>query len=395
MDAELIGKIVVAIISVVGAIIGLIAAILKQKEKHTPESGKTGTNLVESATGQTVQIGKVEGDMIMSTSDTGTTQRDKSSETEDKKTTIENQTHIKLASVYTSVFAEDGQLQTEVIHLEQLNGTDIKGKVELVAKEKGGRITSKITYSFRGTFDNRVLTGEYFSESQSDDERGAINLKLISKEILSGFCSFSKVSATAEDEIRMSPYVWVAGENLDLINGSYSFCAECYREKADCCCASDEVDMPVLLHDEASIIQSTVTNRSKRKMAHFSTLIDHTPVRQIKREKCDGGGGSHCHFYNCTEKMCRIYEKRPVDCRLFPFDIVLNKATGEYEVGYYPALCNRELPDYTQMKQIAHILRPYFFLLYPYAHIITTDTVCERLKDAEFTKIALLRDFVF
>lgn len=302
-------------------------------------------------------------------------------------------TQIRLADVYTSVFAENGQLKTETIYLDYSEGSNVTGKVELAEKGKDGKETREIVYTFKGTFNNRILTGEYYSESQNDDERGAINLKLINKDILSGFCSFSKSSAS-EDEIRMSPYVWVSGKDHDLINGSYEFCAECHRGGPDCCCASDDVDMPILLHNEALIIQSSVKNRSKKKMSYFSTALNDTTVRQVKREKSDGDGVSHCHFYNYTEKICRIYENRPIDCRLFPFDIVLNKTIGEYEVGYYSDLCNRELPDYQRMCEIAHILRPYFFLMLPYLNITTADYVCEKLKTAEFARIALLKDFV-
>lgn len=398
MDLELIGKIVVAVIGTIGALIGLATAIIKARNpKKSPPKSEDRRNIVREQTGQTIQIQEVKGSVVL---------RDSSADTDEKgyhggeklvedKESLQS-THIRLARVYTSVFAEDGQLQSETIRLEQSSGSNIKGVVELIAKGKDGKPASKVTYSLVGTFDNKVLTGEYFSKSESNDERGTINLRLISEDILSGFCSFSKTSPAAEDGLRMSPYVWVAGENIDLINGSYDFCAACYKEKAECCCASEEVDMPVLLHDEASIIQSILPNRTKRRVSVFSTSIDNTPVRQIKREEVDGAENiSKCHFFDYTEKKCRIYSKRPVDCRLFPFDIVLNKSTGEYEVGYYPTVCNRQLPDYAKMKEIAHILRPYFFLLYPYAHITTLDTVCERLKDAEFKKIAILRDFVF
>lgn len=67
---------------------------------------------------------------------------------------------------------------------------------------------------------------------------------------------------------------------------------------------------------------------------------------------------------------CKIYEDRPTDCRLFPFDIVLDKASGEYWVGYYTDICIKELPQREEIKKHLHILRPYLFLLYPYANIV-------------------------
>ena len=93
--------------------------------------------------------------------------------------------------------------------------------------------------------------------------------------------------------------------------------------------------------------------------------------------------------------MCKIYDGRPIDCRLFPFDIKLSTTEKEYEIIYYTELCNCHLPDKAAMKKKAHILRPYFFLLYPYLHIITCDDVCEKLKSAEYEVIANFKDFIF
>ena len=94
-------------------------------------------------------------------------------------------------------------------------------------------------------------------------------------------------------------------------------------------------------------------------------------------------GKGECYFF--TSGKCKIYEDRPTDCRLFPFDIVLDKASGEYWVGYYTDICSKELPQ-KEMKKHLHILRPYLLLLYPYANIVTSDTVCEKLSKATFER---------
>lgn len=109
----------------------------------------------------------------------------------------------------------------------------------------------------------------------------------------------------------------------------------------------------------------------------------------------DNGKEESCTFFDMSKKRCSIYERRPIDCRLFPFDIKLADNKAEYIIGYYPGLCERNLPDEREMKRYAHILRPYFFLLYPYLHIVTSDVACARLKDAEFRKIADFKEFVF
>lgn len=308
---------------------------------------------------------------------------------------------IKLHNVYTSLFAEESQLKTERIVITKQSQSKIEGYVELNEKDNHGNIVSTLTYSLTGLFANRVLTAEYLSKESRVDERGAINLKLISSDILSGFCSFSKLSSQVDDEIRVSPYVWVAGENVDLLDGTYDFCTECYKEKAVCCCASEEIDMPLFLEAESALIRSKLSNKQRSLKTYSQNLpapYHESNIRQILRAALKtpiGECKSKCHFFDLDSKRCRIYAGRPIDCRLFPFDIKLSKNKSEYVIGYYPDLCERELPDFTIMKKHAHILRPYFFLLYPYLHIITSDVVCERLKNADFKEIASFKDFIF
>jgi len=257
-----------------------------------------------------------------------------------------------------------------------------------------------LTYELRGTFSNKILTAEYYSREHSNDERGSVNLKLITNDIYSGFCSFSKSSVTTDDEIRVSPYIWYEGENVDLLNGTYEFCTECYNAKKVCCCASEEIDMPIFLDSEKRNIAAAFSNR-KRRTLHFSRHLpepyNQSSVWQMSRIEKDNeeGRDGGCIFFDTREDKCDIYERRPLDCRLFPFDIKLSDDKTEYIIGYYPDLCERELPYENEMKKYAHILRPYFFLLYPYLHIITSDVACARLKNAEFRKIANFKEFVF
>ena len=304
---------------------------------------------------------------------------------------------IALARNYTSLFAEDNRLKTEQIIIESQEHGSIEGKVLLTEKESGHEVR-KLTYNLTGKFYNKVLTAEYVSVDNRIDERGTINLKLIDSDLLSGFCSFSRLSP-ADDEIRVSPYVWVAGSNKDLLNGTYDFCTQCSDEKTVCCCASEEIDMPLFLDAEVDNI-SALLSSGKRAKRNYSTILpqpfDSTGIRQIKREEVAGEGViSKCYFFNQDTKKCRIYEGRPIDCRLFPFDIKLSKDKSEYIIGYYTELCDRMLPDYSAMRRHAHILRPYFFLLYPYLHIYTSEMICPRLENAEFKKIDTFRSFVF
>ncbi len=289
-----------------------------------------------------------------------------------------------LQDVYTSLFVENGEIHSEKIIINEKKTGSITGKVYL---------DDDCKYELKGTFKNRILTGEYTSTGRYTDERGTINLKLISEKILSGFCTFSKVSVV-NDQIRMSPYVWVTGENKDLAQGTYDFCTECHNENKKCCCAAEDVDMPIILKNEADSLR-----RKRRKLHEFSKPIvthsakNNASIRQILSKETEGI--THCYFYNCQENRCNIYDNRPTDCRLFPFDIKLKKNTDEYWIGYYNELCERNLPDEKTMKEYAHILRPQLFLMFPYLELINRDDVCEKLKDASFKELYKVEDFIY
>ena len=290
--------------------------------------------------------------------------------------------NLILKDQYTSLFAENGEVHSERIIIRKSEKGLIEGDVYL---------DDNCTYKLTGTYKNKVLTGEYSSVGNYLDERGTINLRLISENILSGFCTFSKTSVSTEDQIRMSPYVWVAGDDKALVNGTYEFCTKCHNERRQCCCASNDIDMPILMPSEARKLQSL--NPRNQKMQYFSRAIGSTSIRQMN-SLSNSSSPVYCHFYDPHDNKCKIYDNRPTDCRLFPFDIKLDSNTNEYWVGYYSDLCIG-LPDEETMKIYAHILRPQLFILFPYANTINRDDVCEHLSKATFEKLYKLHQFIF
>lgn len=407
-ELKLILGVVAAIIAVPTAILGLWKAYIELKKVINDRRNNRHTTPKEDSmrdshnTDISIKKSKLKGNSIgnvdNSTNIYGNVTVHKPTNTED---TIDKTESILLNDKYTSLFAEDGKLKTEQISITKQKNGNIEGLVTLIERKADGSEESKHTYTLKGKYTNKVLTADYFSQNGSVDERGAINLKLIDKDILSGFCSFSKL-ATADDEIRVSPYVWVVGENKNLLDGTFDFCTQCYHEHKVCCCASSKVDMPVFLNSELNLIRNQLTGKNREKNSFskdLSSPFQKSPVRQMKREEKKDDDNSlaytKCHFFNIDEQKCKIYEGRPIDCRLFPYDIKLSEDTKEYMIGYYTELCARNIPDITTMKKKAHVLRPYFFLLYPYLHIITSDQVCERLNNADFEPIAKFNDFVF
>lgn len=387
---------ITAMIALVGAIITLLVTLIKKHKRN-----ELGGEVMQSLTGnnssnQPVNIHtKGSGNKI----DVKINQESFEQKPEYEPDKNKLSTDITLASEYTSIFAEDNMLKTESIKITKRDKDQIEGEVYLNEHiPKKGTII-KYKYKMVGTFSNRVLTADYYS-SDSTDERGVINLKMIDNKILSGFCSFSKLSAAA-DEIRMSPYVWVQGASTEeILNGTFKFCTDCYINHKECCCSSDMVDMPIFADTEIDAIRTQMSKKNMSKETFSVSLHDpyeNSTIRQIKRvvDNPEDHPEGRCHFFDTVDNRCRIYAGRPIDCRLFPFDIRLDETKSQYMIVYYSALCDKVLPEYSEMKKYAHILRPYFFLMYPYLHIITDDYVCAKLKNAEYRKIAYFKDFVF
>lgn len=383
----------------IATIAGAIYAYKSYKKNHSSTQTQNDPNQDNDSL---VLSDSMKGETNIIISGGGTVNLNEQKTNKNKENTKPNNitTEIQLQSIYTSLFAEDNKLKTEKIIISKQEQGNIEGTVELIEKDISGKTNKTFTYFLKGIFKNKILTGEYYSQADINDERGAINLKLIDPDILSGFCSFSKMSSNTDDEIRVSPYIWVAGKNKDLLDGTYEFCTNCYKEKVSCCCASDNIDMPIFLDTEKTFIQSKLKGKKKEIHSFSEDLpapFNKTKIRQIKREKLttpNANTQSKCCFFNINTNICGIYEQRPIDCRLFPFDIKLSPTKGEYVIGYYTTLCERELP-YDSMKKYAHILRPYFFLLYPYLHVFTSDSVCERLNNADFQEIGTFKDFIF
>lgn len=310
-----------------------------------------------------------------------------------------NNGYIGLEETYTSIYAEENELRSEIIKLKHDKKTDkVTGEVS--------SLDGSMRFTLEGEFIDLILTGQYKATQGKKPERGSINLRMVD-DFLTGFCSFS--TATKEkDPIRVSPYVWVPGSKKDLLNGTYDFCTECHKEGTFCCCASDTIDEPLLLPTDTIKIVNCLKRKEENTNVtpySFSDAIKHSKatlqIRKMKRTKSEKNNCSpSCYFYDTSHKGCKIYDDRPIDCRLFPFDIILNPKNSELHVGYYQHLCERPLPNRPEMEKYAHVLRPYLFLFYPYAHTTSLKTVSPKLykemtKDDGFVDLGTLRDFLF
>lgn len=404
-NIETIVGIIIAIIGIPSLIWGAVVAIKKLKNPDFGDDDNMSNNTEQTPNQQTGNVSTTQGSnsnsTIVNVTGTSTVNFPVSLERKlEARRDADPARRIRLNSVYTSVYAENGKLQTEKITLNEV-GDDgkITGTIKLLTSPR------REEYLLSATFFNQVINGVYYANDDSKDECGTINIKQVSEDIYSGVCTFSKLGTGGKEAIKSSPYVWVKGENNDLLSGTYSFCEDCPRQTEMCCCASEKVDMPVLLSTETSNLRDKNEFHHRYNISTFTKSIDNSPIYQMlhKKDKKDGEP-DHCFFYDYEKKRCQVYQHRPIDCRLFPFDIRLNNkkrpgqsqaVDNEYWVGYYPGLCCKDLPSKEEMEKYVILLRPYFYLLAPYVEAYTRSDVFAKLENADFELLYRLRDLIY
>jgi Fe-S-cluster containining protein len=109
----------------------------------------------------------------------------------------------------------------------------------------------------------------------------------------------------------MEPLVTIAnGQRAEFdLPSTLRMCRSC---KGPRCC---ERGSPFLTNSDISAIASQ-TGISSDQFVEVSHDNQHSSCYRIKRNALSG-----CWFYDSTSGQCRIYEARPLDCRLFPLDI--------------------------------------------------------------------------
>lgn len=263
---------------------------------------------------------------------------------------------VPIAGEWKSVFQEEQRIKSEKVILKQ-DGREITGTMEVDNR----------SYTFKGTFKNQVLIGTY--ESVRYYERGSIVLRYICEGLLSGYCTF----VCNNNQVYNSSYVLLDSSHHDLNNGTFNFCNKCIN-KQGCCCNHPHIDMPTLLNNEAQ----SISRKTKRKIEKFANKITDN-VYQMRRMTNNESEG--CIFYYNNE--CSIYEDRPIDCRLFPFDF--KEIDGIYWLIYYTDFCH--LPDENEIKKCAHSIRPYLDILLPYLSEASNSIFTERLSEYSFNKL--------
>lgn len=269
---------------------------------------------------------------------------------------------IDISGEWNSFFHEGEIIQSEKVILKQ-EGQQVEGEIILENRK----------YLLSAEFKNQILIGTYISNNKKKDERGTIVLRRINENLLSGFCTF----VFKDKQVYSSPYILTYLSYHNVKKGTYSFCNSCVG-KFDCCCNCNKIDMPIVLPSEAKTIESI----SRQTIDKFAKKVTGN-LYQMKREDDDENKG--CIFF--VNNKCSIYDYRPIDCRLFPFDF--KEINGEYWLIYYNSIdiCKALPDDITEIQNYAHNIRPLLDMLLPYMSECSDPKFCTRLDKQSYVKL--------
>jgi len=128
------------------------------------------------------------------------------------------------------------------------------------------------------------------------------------------------------------------GINLSVI----SFNTLCNSCKHSGCCTNSAVPL-VFSHDFRDL--ESIGKASNEFLKEVT--VNGKKIKAIKKKN----DSNNCVFWDESKRLCSIYEKRPFDCRAYPFDILL--VDGEYHWIVYS--CNVE-SDWTWTEEYLQFL---------------------------------------
>lgn len=274
---------------------------------------------------------------------------------------------INIAGDWESFFHEEDVIQSEHVELNQ-SGQFVTGIITLNNSNK----TSTV-YTFTGEFRNHILTGKYVSNNAKKYESGTITVRRINEDLMSGYCTF----VYRDKQVYNSPYVLSRSGYHKVQKGTYAFCNTCVG-KLDCCCNCNEIDMPILLPNEVE----NISRLFRKPINEFAEKLTNN-LYQMKRDNNDKTKG--CVFFK--NNGCTIYENRPLDCRLFPFDF--KEIDGEYWLIYYDdvKVCKALPKDKKELECCAHNIRPLLDMILPYMSECSDPIFCQKLQKQTYQKL--------
>ena len=137
--------------------------------------------------------------------------------------------------------------------------------------------------------------------------------------------------------------------------------------------------MPILLPNEAECI----ARNSRLPVNDFAKKLTNN-LYQMKRDNNDDPNKGCIFFKN---NSCTIYENRPIDCRLFPFDF--KEIGGEWWLIYYDNInvCKALPKNKKDIDSCAHNIRPLLDMILPYMSECSDPIFSQRLQNQSFKEL--------
>lgn len=276
---------------------------------------------------------------------------------------------IDLSGEWLSSFIQNNKIYNEKVNFKQ-EGRNLTADIIL---NYDNQICK---YTFNGTVNNNIINGVYEYTYDSDVESGTISLKIINENFLYGVATYISDDPNSDDIVQ-SPYALF--RNTDNNLGTFNLCSNCVGKSATCCCNLN-VDSPMMLPSEVEVI-SKKKEIGKEKFSNkveFSKMYDdHTlkDLYQMRRQK----NNNACYFYR--NNKCTIYDIRPIDCRIFPYDIKLEKDGNYYLVYYKSDACQIMNENMKDIKMVSYNTRLFLRLLLPYLREWSDQYCCTHLTE--------------
>ena len=289
---------------------------------------------------------------------------------------------IDLNGKWVSTFIQNNRIYNEIVNFKQNNN---KVKARILLNYEG----VKYNYNFTGIINDKLINGVYENKDNLDFESGTITLKIINEDFLYGVTTYISDNKDNDDVVQ-SPYALFRNHKNNL--GTFDMCADCVNASATCC-SNPQVDSPMILPNEVK----EIANNVKKAVNEFATAIDFSKMHhdntlkqlyQMKKQE----DSNNCYFYQ--NNKCTIYDIRPIDCRIFPYDIKL-EADGCYYLVYYTTnKCAIKSFSTDNLKMISYNTRLYLRLLLPYIREWTDPYCSKKLTSNENYKvICKIEDF--
>lgn len=271
-----------------------------------------------------------------------------------------------LSGKWTSSFIQNNKIYNETVFFKQKKD---KISADITLSFEG----QMCKYNFEGKIKNNIITGTYESIEASEIECGSISLKIINDNFLYGVTTYIS-NEKNNDDVVQSPYALFRNTENNL--GTFNVCAKCVNAKASCC-SNHFVDAPMILPFEINEISKFAKEplSTFAKEINFSQMYGDIGLKSLYQMKKQDNNDA-CHFYK--DGKCTIYDIRPIDCRIFPYDIKLEPDGNYYLVCYITDNCEIKNVDIESLKMVSYNTRLFLRLLLPYLRE-WSDPYCSKL----------------